>query len=391
MKIKAIPEDFIVEEILGAPIRAHGAFALYLLRKRNENTIDVLKCISRNLKVPLQDLSYGGRKDRHSLASQYIAVKGRRKLEEKGGEAKIKGRNYTLEFAGFLDRPMGPDLIQGNRFAVTVRSLADGPLQEALAEILKVREWGYPNYFDDQRFGSFDARLGFFAEKILKRHFNGALKNYLTHASSQDRKEDRERKDFFYKHWGQWPDCRKIAKTTFEKLSFSRLTEKPKDFISVLRKIPREEVSLFFSAYQAYLWNEVLRRTLLSRVKGPLAASKGAVGDYLFYRTLEPREFLYWQKLTIPTAASKMAHADGDVEKFTEEFFRENEIERPMFNITKIRQAYFKSTQRNAIVLPQGLACESQDDEMHAGRKKLILKFTLPTGSFATMLIKRIF
>lgn len=118
---------------------------------------------------------------------------------------------------------------------------------------------------------------------------------------------------------------------------------------------------------------------------------KGLAGDYLFFDTLEPDKRSYWSNLLIPTAASKMKMSGDEIEKITKEVFEENQLATPMFNITKVRQAYFKSTDRRAVAIPEGLATEYADDEAYPGSKKLTLKFSLPRGSYATMLIKRLF
>ena len=46
---------------------------------------------------------------------------------------------------------------------------------------------------------------------------------------------------------------------------------------------------------------------------------------------------------------------------------------------------------RDAIVAPAGLKASADDDELNAGRKKLTLSFELPKGSYATILVKRLF
>ena len=111
---------------------------------------------------------------------------------------------------------------------------------------------------------------------------------------------------------------------------------------------------------------------------------QGLAGDYIF-----PAEQI--KNTSIPTPASKMDAMDPDIENIYRAILEENSLTRPMFNITKIRQAYFKSIQRSIIAFPRELIFEFNDDEMHAGQKKLELKFVLPRGSYATMLIKRIF
>ncbi|MEK6636046.1 MAG: tRNA pseudouridine(13) synthase TruD, partial [Planctomycetota bacterium] len=62
-----------------------------------------------------------------------------------------------------------------------------------------------------------------------------------------------------------------------------------------------------------------------------------------------------------------------------------------MFNIRKIRQAFFKGIERKAVVIPEELSVDYSDDEIYTGREKLVLRFFLPRGSYGTMLIKRLF
>ena len=385
MKIKVKPEDFIVEEFLDTPIEKNGAFALYLLKKRGENTVDILHELSRSLRLPFSNFSYGGRKDRHALTFQHITIKNKRLAR------RLEGRNFSLEFLGFLHRPMGPDLIKGNGFTVAIRHLSREEQQTSSEQIPIIAKFGYANYFDDQRFGAFDERSGFLAEKILKKHFNGAVKIYLTRIASEDEKGERERKNSFFKNWDDWTNCSKKAKTPFEKFAFNHLIREPKGFVFLLRKIPREDLSPHYSSYQAYLWNEVLRRWIKLEIKNRLKDYKGLLGDYLFYETIEPQEYLRWVKLTIPTPASHIKIAEEGIKKLYQEVLDENELRLPMFNITKIRQAFFKGVQRHALIVPEDLSFEFVKDEIYEGRHKLTLKFFLTRGSYATMLIKRIF
>lgn len=379
MKIKVKPEDFIVEELLDAPIiRKKGEFGLYRLTKRRQNTLEVLRIISKNTRLAFDDFSYGGRKDRHALSTQYITVK------NNPSPLKIKEDDFALEFLGFISRPMGPDLICGNRFNITIRSLSSQDIEDASTGLPVVNKLGFLNYFDDQRFGTYDQIQGFLAQKLLKKHFNGALKIYLTRVTSEDKKKDRERKAALFKKWGDWPSCFKEARLSFEKFAFDHLTHDAGSFISLLREIPAQELSLFISCYQAFLWNEVLRRWIKLHSNALMTVYRGLAGDYIF-----PTEQI--KNVSIPTPASKMEAMDPGVENIYRAILEENALTWPMFNITKIRQAYFKSTPRSAIVLPVKLIFEFSEDEMRAGQKKLVLKFVLPRGSYATMLIKRIF
>jgi tRNA pseudouridine13 synthase len=380
LKIKVTPQDFIIEEAATLPLVKKGPFAVYQLSKENWNTVELLHELSRKSDLPYGAFAYGGRKDRHSQSVQYITIKSPRRLE-------IKEKDHSLKFIGLMQRPMGPDLIEENRFKVTVRKLGPGDIKRCVSEIGVVNAIGFPNYFDDQRFGSFDSRQGFFAQKVLKEQFNGALKIYLTSINPKDSREEKERKGFFFEHWKDWAACLSWAKTIREREAFALLANKPAGFIDVLKKISREELSSYYSSFQAYLWNEILRRIIAPAIEEPYKTYPGVAGDYVFYT--QPDQYL--EDLILPLPGSKAKMGDKHSEETYHQVLADNGISQPVFNKLKLRQAFFKSLDRRARILPGGLAFTVLDDEIYTGKKKLFLKFSLPRGSYATMLIKRIF
>lgn len=389
MKIKVRPEDFVVEEVADVPVSTTGPYGVYLLSKRGWNTVDALKRLSRGAGVPFSAFSYGGKKDRHAVTTQHVTIKGCGFLRR--GDPTSAAAGYSLSFVGCSDRPMGPDRVRGNRFEIIVRSIEDRELHRAREVVPHVLTSGYPNYFDDQRFGSYDPRQGFIAEKIIREHFNGALKIYLTHVHPEDKAAEKDRKRFFFEHWGRWKLCRKKAATGLEETVFGYLAIEPKGFVPLLQRIPREEMSLFFSAYQSFLWNEVLRRVLAETLGGNLSLSRGVAGDYLFYRDLQGLPGEYLTSLSIPTPAAVMKMPDDRVRRLYSSLLEERHVTSSMFNVRSVRQAFFKSAERKAVVAPADFSAETGDDELYPGRRKLTLRFFLPRGSYATMLIKRLF
>ena len=51
----------------------------------------------------------------------------------------------------------------------------------------------------------------------------------------------------------------------------------------------------------------------------------------------------------------------------------------------------FVARQRNIFFLPEKLTMNISDDELNKNKKKVILSFTLPKGSYATIIIKGLF
>lgn len=386
MKIKAIPEDFRVKEIIDPfPLGKEGAFGLYLLTKKNRNTLDALKYISAKTGIPFSCFSYGGKKDRHALTSQHVSIRGRRH------PVSVSEPDISFEFIGSTDDGMSPRAMKGNFFEITVRDFR-GSEKERVSEAARhVREKGFPNYFDDQRFGSHESRQGFLAEKIIRKHHNGALKIFLTGIRPEDKSHVRERKTFFFDNWGKWEACRAEAATAFEQNAFEHLCRKGKDFVPLLQRIPREDMSLFFSAFQSHLWNEILRRVIRLKAKDRSCSCRGKTGEYVFYTDIPPGALEYLEGLSIATPASNAKMTDKEAEGIYSEILKENGLTPAMFNSRKIRQAYFKAVDRKAVIMPENFSFTFAKDDIYMNREKMLLKFFLPRGSYATMLIKRLF
>ncbi len=377
LKIKCIPADFIVEEIADLPLKDKSEYAVYILKKKDWNTIELLLELSRELNIPFNYFSFGGKKDKHAVTSQFITIRSPEIKE-------LKRKKYSLQFCGFMAQPMAANLINRNKFEITVRDLSEKNIENTLKEIEIINSIGYPNYFDDQRFGSLAQKQNFIAEEILKRHFGNALKLYLTATNDSNKNE------FFIEHWNDWNTCRKKSATKFEKKTFDFLIKNPEYFFSIIKRIPKEGLSDHFSAYNAYLWNEVLRRFIIEK-SDELKTYSGTFGDYIFYTQIREENLNYLENLNIPTLPFKPEDENNLIDKIYSNVYQNRDIKYSMFNKIKIRQVFFKSTLRKAISKPEGLNFEISNDEIYTNRKKLILRFSLLRGSYGTMLIKRIF
>lgn len=379
--IKAIPEDFIVEEKAALPLRPKGEYRVYVLEKRHWNTLDLVHHMARSIGLPSSRFSYGGKKDKHGLTRQFIAIQDPQDFSR-------SKKDFSLECRGYMDRPMGPDLIAGNAFTVTLRDLDDiSPLERNLEQ---VRKTGFPNFFDDQRFRSYDPERGFFAEKILNRHWNGALQVFLTSPNSADSRKERLRKAAFIKNWKDWPLLLNLAESPLEKKVFGFLNGHSKDFVRALHWIPEEEVAMLYAAFQSHLWNESLRRLIRMKVPDGIEVS-GREGGYLFWPDLDTESLAYFSALEIPTAAPKMEFADGLSRSIYVDILKEKGLAPGVFRTRALRRVYFRSFRRKALIRPEELRVLSDGpDELHPGKKKWTISFFLPRGSYGTMLIKRL-
>ncbi len=381
MKIKVQPEDFVVEEIINLPILDSGPYTLLKLNKRYWNTLDVIDFVARQLGVSKQRFSRAGLKDRYSFATQYLSFAG-------DFDTVIKEKNFTLVPVGKIPKPVSSAVLKGNRFSLVVRCLTELELKKILDNSPQIEKFGFPNYFDEQRFGSARHRQGFFAKFLMLSHFQGALKSLLCFPYKEDGKKIKEFKKFCAENWGNWDECLKIAPREFKKI-VAYLKDNPKDFKNAIKQIDRDMLNLYLLAYQSYLFNEILY-LLIKQTQKDIIELSYAYGRFAFYK--QPEKFNFIKDLKIPMLNEK-TDLNGFYGRLISDVLKKEGIQLRDFKLNKLRfrGVRFKPFSRPAIVLPQGFVIgEPQEDEIYEGKKKILLNFTLPPGSYATILIKRL-
>lgn len=161
MKIKELPEDFVVNEVMDLTLE-EGSYYYYLVTKRNWNTLDLVKEIAQRLHV--KDVGYAGNKDRNAVTSQYISVQKKITFTLKNVEFEYVGTGKQRIFLGSL---------KGNEFIITLRDLNDKikPLKEVV------------NYFGEQRFSTKNALIG---KMLVKKQYKDACKELELEVANND-------------------------------------------------------------------------------------------------------------------------------------------------------------------------------------------------------------
>ncbi|HEU5137550.1 MAG TPA: tRNA pseudouridine(13) synthase TruD [Steroidobacteraceae bacterium] len=148
--LRATPEDFQVDEMLGFAAGGEGPHALLHVRKRGANTEWVARELARAVGVKPFEVGFAGLKDRNAVTTQYFTVpRGKRAAEEFIG---LAGEGYEVLGAAAHQRKLPRGALEGNRFAITVRGLTCDPAV-LNHRLLGIATGGAPNYFGEQRFG----------------------------------------------------------------------------------------------------------------------------------------------------------------------------------------------------------------------------------------------
>ncbi|HEX7113333.1 MAG TPA: tRNA pseudouridine(13) synthase TruD [Mizugakiibacter sp.] len=149
-RLRAAPEDFVVEEMLGYAADGDGEHALLTVEKRGANTEWVARELARFAGVPPVAVGYAGLKDRHAVTRQAFSVQlGHRADPDWSAFPHAEVRVLA---AVRHRRKLKRGALAGNRFVLALRDVSgDREAAEHVLAALAAR--GVPNYFGEQRFG----------------------------------------------------------------------------------------------------------------------------------------------------------------------------------------------------------------------------------------------
>ena len=118
--LRASPEDFEVDEILGFAASGEGPHALLSVRKRGANTEWVARELARAAGVKPFEVGFAGLKDRNAVTTQHFTVpRGKRAAAEFIG---LKGEGYEVLGAAAHQRKLPRGALEGNRFVIVCSS-----------------------------------------------------------------------------------------------------------------------------------------------------------------------------------------------------------------------------------------------------------------------------
>ncbi|MGE3317371.1 MAG: tRNA pseudouridine(13) synthase TruD [Planctomycetaceae bacterium] len=383
MKLRCVPEDFHVDE-LAQPETGRGEFALYRLTKRSLGTPEAVTAIGRQWKLMREHVAFGGLKDRHAVTEQYLTV-------WRGPRKNLTQENIRLVYLGQTPRSFESASIDANRFQVVLRDMTTDEADKAKNAFAAAMLDGLPNYFDDQRFGSVGLSGDFVARPWCSGDFERTLWLAIAEENVHDRPRDKDEKSLLRQHWGNWDACVPGIKDEVRRAVVQHLAGRPTDFRTAVTRIPAESRRMFLSAFQSHLWNRILAETLrASCPPSTLIESEIGTATVVFFRDVEPalRTALSEMELPLPTAREKLE--EGPQKELYERIAAEYGLEVRTLRVKYPRDSFFSRGSRSAIYQPMNHAAEAAPDELHRERQKLILKFDLPRGSYATILVKRL-
>lgn len=333
--MKTIPEDFIVEEV---PINIDnsGNILVYKLTKRNYTTERAVKHISDSLKIPRKFISYAGVKDKNAITIQHITIK----QVSKDRVDSLDLKDIELEYVGKTKNMLEIGDLKNNMFTIVVRNTNIDSVP------VIPEEFYVPNYFDEQRFSSMNFEIGL---SILKKNFKDAVKLII--------ESDRDHSELLTNH----------------------LKNHENDFVGAIQKIPRKTQLFYVHSVQSKLFNDIVSNIIggknIDYSVGVFSFPEKLVSNY----SLRNIPLIGW---------------DSELDDTSSLVLKENSISSRDFVVRSIPNLTLEGSMRESMFKVTNFSCYLEKDELNNDtpkKNKLIMKFVLPKGCYATIVVRQVF
>ena len=384
-RLKVEPEDFFVEEIPLYPPCGQGQHVYLEIEKRGLSSNAAKRKIAHALNVSPHAIGYAGLKDTHAVTRQIISIE----HVEPRIISELDLPRISVLWVNRHGNKLKLGHLAGNRFQIKLRNTDPDAADKATQCLNVLQERGVPNYFGSQRFGvRCDSWI--MGAAIIKQDAKAMLDQFCGRAISADKDVVRKARDAFDR--GQyelsaelWPPYFRDARRACRILAGPKPSHE-RAVAAIDHKLKR----LFVSAYQSYLFNNVLARridTLDRLFVGDLACKhvNGAVFTVVDDKAEQARADQFEISPTGPLFGYRMTFPNGQEGLIEKEILQENNLTLDEFRAPKAHKV--KGSRRPLRVQMHDLSVETGSDDLGGF---LSLRFELPSGSYATAVLKEL-
>lgn len=414
--IKTKHTDFSVREITNREEGIEGKYLIVELTKENWDTHNVIREISRRLRVSKNRIGFAGTKDKSARTTQKISIWD---VDEEELE-RVRITDVSLKLIGRSNKAISLGDLYGNEFEIVIRNIEGRKTKikqniEAITTEIE-NAGGVPNFFGVQRFGIRRPITHVVGKHLIKGEIKEAVMSYIADIFA-DESEEAKQARLLCKE-GELKELKESLKKMpsflrYEKAMLNELVKGVRgsneaDFLSAFSVLPKNLQKLFVHAYQSYLFNLVLSH----RLKQNLPLNEALVGDVVCFRNefgladihKDRMERITEDKIeginrlikrgrafvTAPLFGYETEFAENVEGEIERKVLEDEGVELKDFYIEKIPEISSKGTRRPVLVPVQVKLSDEgvSDDDMNPGRNKVKLKFFLPKGSYATVVLR---
>ena len=286
--IKTRPADFFVREITGRVEQEEGKYLIAELTKENWDMHNVIREISRRLRVSRNRIGFAGTKDKFAVTRQKISIWDITETELE----QVKIADVSLKPIGRSNKAVSLGDLYGNEFEIIIRDIKGRKeaIKEKIDAITSEIETlgGVPNFFGPQRFGISRPITHIVGKHLIDGDIEKAVISYISDIFDGESEEAKKARQLCKNCGGagdgtgegagvddmNWnlKECLKQMPVflRYERAMLNELIKRKSsneelseaDFISAFFVLPKNLQKLFVHAYQAYLFNLILSQRM---------------------------------------------------------------------------------------------------------------------------------
>ncbi|MCW8839002.1 MAG: tRNA pseudouridine(13) synthase TruD [Thiovulaceae bacterium] len=160
---KQSARDFVVDEIPLYEFSGEGEHLILHIRKKNLSTLELITILAKYLGIKNKEIGYAGLKDKHAMTKQYIS------LHKKHEESLEKFEHESIKILSkkYHNNKIRIGHLSSNRFYIRLKKVNPTDAKKIDEALKNIAKYGMPNFFGYQRFGN-DGNNHIDGEKIAK-------------------------------------------------------------------------------------------------------------------------------------------------------------------------------------------------------------------------------
>jgi len=430
--LKTRAEDFRVDEVSTPPaMQGKGRFTVARVTLNNWETNRFIGQLAKRLRISRNRIWFSGTKDKRAITSQLLTIDAH--------ENKVAGVSMSdveIEVLGRTHQKLHLGDHDGNRFTITVRGCVDSdgsPLDAKTAiERVNAAQAGmeqrlgvgrFPNWVGPQRFGATRPVTPVVGRAILSDDYEGAVNAYLGMPGINQVDDVGQ----FRSEWAENKNVEAALEIIPKQLGFERdmlshLKSKPDDWTGAFRRLPNSLQLMMVHSLQS----EAFNRILAARLEGEMSLVEPVEGDVV--APVNENGKLDLSKVVIAetdtinrlarncrsgrlavTAALPGGHyalAEAEPGNIEHQVLKNMELDDEDWIVNKIPRLSSKGSRRPLTASFSDFSVEQATDveveqlserwnngpregeQWHPDGCALRLRFTLPSGTYATMLMR---
>lgn len=394
-------------------------YILCVMRKRQREHLVAVQSLTRALRVRQSDIGIAGIKDMQAVTYQFVTIKNTTSQQVENANSKLRHEGIELSALQEVNQVIQSGSLKGNRFDIVVRDLhrihveanESGEAMERRVpcdrchlevRVKALRQTGFINYFGEQRLGSpgdaneVGVRSFDIGRAMLQHNFDLAV-DLLMSGRLVCRGPEEMESPAIRKVRQTWKDSGRDASLTLECMPKMDILVREKVVLQGLRRYHNSldalkclhfNIRMFWiNAYQSYIWNTMASERILRLgrkvVKGDLILDENGDVRLVNDSNISTTSF---DEVVLPLPGHSIEYPQNEIGKLYDDLLKKEKVS---FNKDAPPEATAKGAYRRLICRPAHVSADMiDDDEVHVTLVKL--GFDLPSGSYATMLLREL-